>query len=190
MNDSHRPWISSRGPATKRYDAAEVTRRLETSKTDVPGRIRQWRKLAGSAMPDSLFEEYDNTRKVRHEIVHKGRRLTHKDRADAQGMVDTGRWLYNQIEGKSGRARARPRPPRSRDVPRHPVTWSPVRRRAQDVRSVSDDTSRSPSWVLWRPASSAARRACPAQMASTSFLCWAKISPCSWGKAPVSVMNR
>jgi hypothetical protein len=91
----------------KKYDDAEVAKRLKASENDVPGRIRQWRKLSKSQIPQGLFDEFDKTRSARHGIVHRADRLTHNDRGSAQRMVDTGRWLYNHIEGKPDRAKLR-----------------------------------------------------------------------------------
>lgn len=91
----------------KIYDEAEALKRLEASKNDVPGRIRQWRKLSGKLIPGGLFDEFEHTRSVRHAIVHRAKRLTYGDRGHAQKMVDTGRWLYNHIEGKPERAKLR-----------------------------------------------------------------------------------
>jgi hypothetical protein len=68
---------------------------------------RTWRKLAKPSISQQEFDEFETTRRIRHEIVHRGRRLLHDDRGRAQRAVDTGRWLYNKIEGKPDRARLR-----------------------------------------------------------------------------------
>lgn len=92
---------------SKKYDVGEVAKKLEASQNDVPGRIRQWRKLSKSAISQHLFDEFEKTRQVRHAIVHRAERLAFNDRGRAQRMVDTGRWLYNLIEGKPERAKLR-----------------------------------------------------------------------------------
>ncbi len=56
---------------------------------------------------DTVTHKFQATRVIRHEIVHRGRRLSHQDRGRAQRAVDTGRWLYNKIEGNTQRARLR-----------------------------------------------------------------------------------
>jgi hypothetical protein len=89
------------------YPDDEVNRRLDASKTDFPGRLRQWAKLTQRRLPAPLAEEIDRTRSLRHEIVHGGRRLTHIERGLAQRAVDTSRWAYNFIEGQPDRARVR-----------------------------------------------------------------------------------
>lgn len=91
----------------KKYDDGEVAKKLEASQNDVPGRIRQWRKLSKSPISQRLFDEFENTRNVRHGIVHRADRLTLNDRGRAQRMIDTGRWLYNQLEGKPERTKLR-----------------------------------------------------------------------------------
>jgi hypothetical protein len=91
----------------KKYDPAEATRRLELTKNDFPGRLRQWRKLSGSTVSQAEIDNFNDTREVRHQIVHRGLRLTHNDRYRAQRMVDTGRWLYNKTEAKPERAKVR-----------------------------------------------------------------------------------
>jgi hypothetical protein len=50
---------------------------------------------------------HDATRKIRHQIVHRGLRLGHDDRGGAQKAVDTGRWLFNKIEGRPDRTKLR-----------------------------------------------------------------------------------
>lgn len=91
----------------KKYDDAEAARRLEASKNDFPGRARQWLKLAKPTIGQDRFDRFEETRTIRHEIVHRGRRLTQPERGMAQRLVDTGRWLYNEIERKPERKRLR-----------------------------------------------------------------------------------
>lgn len=91
----------------KRYGRDEAARRLEDSKTDFPGRARQWLKLAEPEIGQDRFDRFEETRQVRHEIVHRGRRLNHAERGMAQRLVDTGRWLYNAIESKPERTHLR-----------------------------------------------------------------------------------
>jgi hypothetical protein len=92
---------------SKNYSAAEAETRAAHSDNDFPGRLRQWRKLARPQITQQEFDEFEATRAIRHEIVHRGRRLTHEERGRAQRAVDTGRWLYNKIEGRPDRARLR-----------------------------------------------------------------------------------
>jgi hypothetical protein len=95
------------GELAKKYDSAEAALQLQKTDTDFPGRWRQWRKLANSQTGQGEFDRFQKTRDIRHEIVHRGRRLTHLDRFVAQQAVDTGRWLYSKIEGKPHRAALR-----------------------------------------------------------------------------------
>jgi hypothetical protein len=80
---------------------------LKRTENDFPGRLRQWRKLAGPRVQQAELDRFEDTRIVRHQIVHEGRRLTHSDRHIAQQLVDNGRWLYNKIEAKPARAALR-----------------------------------------------------------------------------------
>ena len=91
----------------KSYPPAEAALRLAKTENDFPGRLRQWRKLANPPVSQQEFDLFEATRQVRHDIVHSSRRLTHEDRGYAQKAVDTGRWLYNKVEGNADRARLR-----------------------------------------------------------------------------------
>jgi hypothetical protein len=98
-----------RSQLEKKYSTDDTEVRLRASQTDFPGRLRQWRKLAKPKISEVDFELFEETRGIRHEIVHRGLRLTHEDRAWAQRAVDTGRWLYNKIEQKQHRTQLRER---------------------------------------------------------------------------------
>jgi hypothetical protein len=91
----------------KIYPPTEAERRAANTDNDFPGRLAQWRRRARPQISQQEFDEFQATREIRHEIVHRGRRLTHDDRGRAQRAVDTGRWLYNKIEDKPERARLR-----------------------------------------------------------------------------------
>jgi hypothetical protein len=87
----------------KSFDELTVAAKLDASKTDFPGRLRQWKKLSGATLSRRLEAELDATRSLRHEIVHQGRRLSFVDRHLAQRSVDTGRWIFNHIERDESR---------------------------------------------------------------------------------------
>lgn len=87
----------------KRFGAAEGASRLEKSKNDAPGRLRQLRRLARPQITDVDLTEADAARELRRRVVHEAYRLTHEDRGNAQRALDTGRWLYNKIEAKPDR---------------------------------------------------------------------------------------
>lgn len=91
----------------KKYPTAEAESRTARTDTDFPGRLAQWRKLAKPSISQMEFDEFETTRTIRHQIVHRGRRLVHDERWRAQRAVDTGRWLYNKIEAKPARAKLR-----------------------------------------------------------------------------------
>jgi hypothetical protein len=89
------------------YSVEEAAERHTKTDNDFPGRLRQWRRLAKPEIAEVEFTEFETTRKIRHEIVHKGRRLGYDERGRAQRAIDTSRWLYNKIEKKPERARLR-----------------------------------------------------------------------------------
>ncbi|WP_375503856.1 hypothetical protein [uncultured Jatrophihabitans sp.] len=91
----------------KSYSPTDAEGRTAETDNDFPGRMRQWRKLATTAVTDAEIAEFDSTRTIRHEIVHRGRRITHAERGRAQRAVDTGRWLFNTIENLPDRTQLR-----------------------------------------------------------------------------------
>lgn len=91
------------------HDEAEVQRRLSASMNDFPGRLRQWLKLTAVQVPERLVAELDVTRSIRHDIVHRARRVSAAERGVAQRCVDTGRWLFNFVEQKPARRDLRER---------------------------------------------------------------------------------
>jgi hypothetical protein len=80
------------GELKKNYSASEAEQQLKNTDNDFPGRLRQWRKLANPPISQQEFDEFEVTRKIRHDIVHRGLRLGHNERGLAQRAVDTGRW--------------------------------------------------------------------------------------------------
>jgi hypothetical protein len=92
----------------KLYDSkVEAVAQLRKTDNNFPRRLSQWRKLANPPITQREFDRFGATRQIRHDIVHRARRLTHDDRGLAQFAVDTGRWLFNKIEAKPDRARLR-----------------------------------------------------------------------------------
>jgi hypothetical protein len=87
-----------RNELSKRFDSTTVEEKLAASQNDYPGRYRQWKKLSGATIPINLENDFERTRILRHEIVHRGRRIVHEERVIAQRCVDTGRWFFNHIE--------------------------------------------------------------------------------------------
>ncbi len=123
------------------HDDAEVQRRLTASTNDFPGRLRQWRKLSAVQVPEQLLVELEVTRSLRHDIVHRARRVSPAERGVAQRCVDSGRWLFNFIEQKPARRDLRerggvlPSVGRSALAPRFPVETG-----SDGVRVVQSDT--------------------------------------------------
>jgi hypothetical protein len=61
-----------------------VLDKLETSMTDFLGRLRQWKRLSGVQLPPQREETIKKTRKLRHEIVLRGRRIVFRSWDGAQ----------------------------------------------------------------------------------------------------------
>lgn len=91
----------------KNLSAEAAQKRAAGTDNDFPGRMRQWRRLAKPAVTDADILEFETTRRLRNQIVHESRRLTHAERGCAQHAVDTARWLFNKIEGEPGRTHLR-----------------------------------------------------------------------------------
>jgi Protein of unknown function (DUF2934) len=85
------------------YPPAEVDQKLMASQNNFPGRLQQYQKLSGRVITTSLKAELDRTRDLRHQIVHRGRRLLFQERGAAQRTVDTGRWIFNWLENNPDR---------------------------------------------------------------------------------------
>lgn len=128
----------------KRHDVATVAVKLEASKNDFPGRLRQWQKLSGVTLPGGLLATFEETRQLRHQIVHGGRRIPFRERGMAQRYVDSGRWLFNHIERNDRRRDLRERNNVVRSIARptlalrFPVVETPDGFLVQSLRSLID----------------------------------------------------
>jgi hypothetical protein len=117
----------------RQYTTSETNAKLAKTETNFSKRLQQWRTLSKSArVTDAQVALFGRTRKLRHKIVHAGHRLTHADRGEAEKCVDTGRWLYNMIEGRPDREALREEGKLSRAVGR-------VSMRAQFPAHVDED---------------------------------------------------
>ncbi len=123
------------------HDELEVERRLGASMNDFPGRLRQWLKLTAGQVPQGLLDDLEVTRSLRHDIVHRARRISAAERGVAQRCVDTGRWLFNFIEQKPARRDLRERGGTLRSVgrsalaPRFPVELTSDGARVADLEA-------------------------------------------------------
>jgi len=102
-----------------KHSADDVEERLAKSANDFPGRVRQYQKLSGRRLPDALASQLEQTRGLRHEIVHRARRITFSDRGTAQMAVDTGRWTFNWFENDPARQEVREKRIGLRSLGRH-----------------------------------------------------------------------
>lgn len=104
---------------SKRFAENEVTERLQASRNDFPGRVRQFEKLSGRQLPDVMRDDVETTRKLRHDIVHRGARISFAEKGHAQRAVDTGRWTFNWFEDLPDRAKVRETHLATRSIGRH-----------------------------------------------------------------------
>ena len=91
----------------KLYSVEEAKIKLDKTKNDFPGRLRQYQKLSERVISEDLSNELDLTRELRHKIVHKAYRISFRDRGVAQKAVDTGRWIFNWLENQPSTASIR-----------------------------------------------------------------------------------
>ena len=68
----------------KTHAAGEAERLTAKTDNNFHRRLAQWTDLVDADMSQSLLDDLATTRKIRHEIVHRGRRLTHEERGTAQ----------------------------------------------------------------------------------------------------------
>lgn len=111
-----------RSELSKTYADAEVTEKLQKSRNDFPGRVRQYEKLSGRQLSDTLRAEIETTRTLRHDIVHRGVRIDFTDKGRAQRSVDTGRWAFNWFENVPERMKLRETRLATRSIGRHALS--------------------------------------------------------------------
>jgi hypothetical protein len=70
-------------------------------------RLERYEKLSKRTLSATLHTRLDETRNLRHRIVHGGYRIGPGDRGTAQRSVDTGRWIFNWIENDTNRRNVR-----------------------------------------------------------------------------------
>jgi hypothetical protein len=103
----------------KKHPLPDVEKRLKASENDFPGRFRQYQKLSRRKLSDTLNEELETTRTLRHSIVHSGKRVPFNDRGQAQRSVDTGRWIFDWLENQPARFDLREKKIGKRSLGRH-----------------------------------------------------------------------
>jgi hypothetical protein len=86
---------------------AAATKFLKDTRTNFNRRVTKYETLSGRTMPQPLRKTLAATRELRHEIVHKGYRITSAEHGRASHAVDTGRWLFNWFEDDQTRRNVR-----------------------------------------------------------------------------------
>lgn len=90
-----------------RMDLAEAEAILRGTRNNFPERLRQYEELATRTLTPALKQELEATRSLRHDIVHRGKRIDFHERGVAQRSVDTGKWIFNWLQRQEGRTRVR-----------------------------------------------------------------------------------
>jgi hypothetical protein len=70
-------------------------------------RLKTYQTLTGRNMKPSSAKHLEETRALRHRIVHGGYRIGPDERGRAQKAVDTGRWIFNWFENDQARRNIR-----------------------------------------------------------------------------------
>jgi hypothetical protein len=87
--------------------AAAAAKFLKDTRTSFNRRVTKYETLSGRTMPQPFRTTLAATRELRHEIVHKGYRMTSAEHGRASYAVDTGRWMFNWFEDDKTRQAAR-----------------------------------------------------------------------------------
>jgi hypothetical protein len=103
----------------KSYLLPEVEKRLKLTEMNFPLRLTQYQKLSGRTLPNAFDSDLKTTRSLRHSIVHRGRRITFNERAQAERAVNTGRWIFNWLENQPDRSKIRENLIAKRSLGRH-----------------------------------------------------------------------
>lgn len=82
--------------AAEGQDAA--TKFLNGTRTNFSQRVKKYETLSGRTLSQGSQTNLAATRKLRHDIVHRGYRLTSAEQGRASLAVDTGRWTFNWFE--------------------------------------------------------------------------------------------
>ncbi len=86
---------------------AVATNFLNATRMNFKRRIDKYQSLTGRTLLQGLSATLDETRKLRHRIVHGGYRISAGERGRAQRAVDTGRWIFNWFENDAQRSKTR-----------------------------------------------------------------------------------
>jgi|SRR5271166_743982 len=96
--------------ARKFSDEADIEKELGKTWNDFEARLDEYLRVSKRHMPPpfihllpwlnglNLRQELENTRTLRHGIVHRGHKITYNRRVYARRSVEIMRWLYNWFE--------------------------------------------------------------------------------------------
>jgi hypothetical protein len=80
---------------------------IKATRRSFDRRVSKYETLSGRKLPAGLHKNLDQTRKLRHRIVHEGYRISSGERGLAQKSVDMGRWTFNWFENDEQRQKVR-----------------------------------------------------------------------------------
>jgi hypothetical protein len=86
---------------------AAAAKFLKDTRRDFLRRVTKYESLSGRTLSHSKRSTLETTRRLRHEIVHKGYRIASGERGNASKAVDTGRWTFNWFENDDNRRAVR-----------------------------------------------------------------------------------
>lgn len=70
-------------------------------------RVKKYESLSRRTLSDQFHKYLKEIRELRHEIVHKGYRISSEERGRASKYVDTGSWIFNWFENDKKRQSVR-----------------------------------------------------------------------------------
>ncbi len=80
---------------------------LKSTRLNFQGRVKKYEQLSQRTLSDGMRQELNDTRVLRHRIVHGGYRVMPAERGRAQKAVDFGRWTFNWFEDDTQRREIR-----------------------------------------------------------------------------------
>jgi hypothetical protein len=82
---------------------AAAAKFLKDTRTNFPRRVEKYELVSVRTLPQARRTALEATRKLRHEIVHKGYRITSAEHGRAARAVDSGHWTFNWFENDENR---------------------------------------------------------------------------------------
>ena len=84
----------------KTYSSEDAEKKFKALENKFWAMLGLYEELSGRKMIEFFRKDLDRTRKLRHSIVHGGKRITLAERGQAQNSVDVGRWIFDWLENE------------------------------------------------------------------------------------------